>query len=249
MTDGGRAPSNAGAAGALPGGSTGNGGFAGTPLAGIGGLVSGAGTDGAAGHGAGTAGAPAYACQSGVLCGCGCCGDTTPSNACFYPDRGDTFERLAADDRALAMDSSCENAGCAQGTFYWCCVPPAEPQVATYRTDSFVDRIALIRADESNNCTTLVLSSTIEPPKFPIEVPEGWKVDMGGSGFNCDVIYNFPSQRLAIGGEGFVAFSTPDRCAIDFDFTLYFNVDSEDLLATRFVGQGVPTPNSGTGCN
>ena len=254
VVDGGRGPS-AGASGALPGGSTGSGGAAGAPVAGKGGELASAGT-GAGGNvssQAGAAGTTGDACQSGVLCGCGCCEGESPSNACFYPDRGDTFQKLTADDEALAMSPSCEGVDCAQGIFYWCCVPPAEPQTATYRTDSYHtdggDRFVIIRADEANNCTALAVSSTIAPPKFPIQVPEGWKVDVGSSGFNCNEIYNFPNQRIAIGGEGFVAFTTPDRCAIDFDFTLYFNLTSEDLVATRFVGQGVATPNLGSDCN
>lgn len=253
QTAAGRGPTNAGAAGALLGAGAGNGGAAGALLAGNGGVLASAGMGGAAGSSAGAAGASTSACDDYLACGCGCCGGTAPDHACYYPDRGDTLERIVADDQALAADAACAGAGCAKGTLYWCCVPPSEGQPATYRTDSFqsdaYDRFVLIRADEANNCTVLSVSSIIEPPKFPIEVPEGWKVDVGSSGFNCNSIYNFPNQRIAIGGEGFVSFTTPDRCAIDFDFTLYFDIGDDAPAATRFVGQGVPTPNLGSSCN
>src|SRR6187399_2018391 len=253
--DGGRG-STAGAAGTLIGGSAGSGGFAGASLAGMGGMPPNAGASGATGNGgaAGAAGAPVALCEEYVACGCGCCGgDTTPTLTCFYPDRGDTLERIMADDEALAMDPTCANSGCAKGTRYVCCVPPSDERASTYRTDTShsdaSDRIVLIAADADDNCVAFALSSTLEPPKVPIEVPAGWHMEVASTGFTCSSIYNFPQQRIAMGGEGFVRFTAPDQCAIDFDVTLYFYVGVDEVEATRLVGHGVPTPNVGTGCN
>jgi hypothetical protein len=155
------------------------------------------------------------------------------------------------DDQALATDPSCANSGCAKGTRYFCCVPPSEERASTYRTDSShsdaYDRVVLIAADADDNCVAFALSSTLEPPAVPVEVPAGWHLEVASTGFTCSSIYNFPQQRSALSGEGFVRFTTADQCAIDFDVTFYFVVGTE-LQATRLVGHGVPTPNVGTGC-
>jgi hypothetical protein len=245
----GNGSASAGASGAAATGGTGagSGGAAGGQPAGNGGVLESAGTS----NDAGAAGSPEEECGEYLACGCGCCGGVSPSHACYYPDRGETIASIKAEDEAQAEDPSCAAAGCALGTEYLCCVPPADVEAATYTlnaTISAVDRLAILRADPNDHCTIFSISSTLEPPRFPIEVPEGWKIDGGANGFYCAEAYNFPSQRVAIGGEGFLAFSAPDRCAIDFDFTLFFDLGTE-VQATRFVGQGVPVPNLGVGCN
>jgi len=235
----------AGGANGGAGNASGNGGASVGPTAGGGGAAAGSGTGDA-----GAAGASEEACGDYLACGCGCCGGASPSHACYYPDLGDTLAGVIAQDEATADSETCANAGCALGTEYHCCVVPSEAGEATYRVDASstaVDRLTVFRADPEDRCTTLTLSSSLDVPKFPIEVPEGWKVDLAANGFACAEAYNFPSLRHAIGGEGYVAFTTAERCTIDFDVTLFFNLGTE-IQATRLVGMSVAVPNLGADC-
>lgn len=197
----------------------------------------GASTGGDAGE-AGSAGSTGKVCEGEYLaCGCGCCPDQY-SFACYYPDRGDSLTTIASEDRAVAMSPSCENAGCGVGIGYTCCqVPPVDPD-ATYEVTSFGSgllHLLIERTGADGVCgsLSLIYPSDAEPG-FPLDLPERWGLN-STEGSTC----NMEDGRGAMGAIGSVSFTTPDRCTLDFDFTLFLAGRFE---AVRFKASGVPVP-------
>jgi hypothetical protein len=60
-----------------------------------------------------------------VACGCGCCGgggdDVPPKDVCLYKSKGDSLDKIIAQDKLDAKRSICRVVGCSLGTRYRYC--------------------------------------------------------------------------------------------------------------------------------
>ncbi|MFT3765129.1 MAG: hypothetical protein QM820_06385 [Minicystis sp.] len=56
-----------------------------------------------------------------VACGCGCCGGTKPLDQCIYKSKGESLEKIEADDWRRHKDPHCATAGCSLGKRYHYC--------------------------------------------------------------------------------------------------------------------------------
>ncbi len=234
--------STSGAAGSDSGGEAG-GGIAGSASA-SGGMAS-------AGEGSGgEAGAPVVECGTYDACGCGCCGGATPTPTCYYPERGDELASIIAADQAQSVDPGCESAGCSLGARHLCCVTP-EPSAGIYAARAIAggfDRLTIERRGSGERCAALTLVSPVSGGQldFPLEAPSGWALERTGESA-CEDGTLAPPGRPAAGGIGSVSYSTPEPCALDFDFTLFFLSDTGEVEPVRFQGEGVPLTGA-AGC-
>jgi hypothetical protein len=250
-------------AGASVGGRSSAGGSGGAPASGDGGSSAGAGGSGASSSGAGAGGAGLAGnasggfssagdgsggeaggtndeCASYDACGCGCCGGLASTPTCYHPDRGEELSSIVAADQAQASDPGCSNAGCSSGTRHVCCAIP-EPTAAAYAASFYIggiNHLTIERRGSDERCALLELvAPNSSPVPYSLEIPDGWFIQ-GGSASPCGADGRVSSPwLLAFGGIGSVSFSTPEMCAVDFDFTLFFASDSGALEAVRFQGQ------------
>jgi hypothetical protein len=237
--DSGRAASGAGGQGAGSGGTGGDGEIGGA------GSASGGATAGNASAGeanGGEAGAPAAECGPYDACGCGCCGGTTPTSACYYPERGDLLSSIIAADQAAGADPECESAGCALGIRHLCCVTP-EPSAGTYAArlvPGGYDRLIIERRGSAERCSALGLVRPLSAAQhtFPIETPGDWGLERAGESACVNGMFDAPG-RSAVGGIGSVSYSSPDQCALDFDLTLFFVSEAGELESVRFQAENV----------
>jgi hypothetical protein len=225
-------------------GSSGNGSVGGA--GGVAGAQSG--TGGTEDGDAGAGGAPDTTCGEYVACGCGCCGSTTPeSTQCFYTELGEDLASIVAADEAARSDPACPAAECSLGVRRVCCATPEDPGGATHEVTGTIggyNRINFKRTGADGRCTRV---GFVQPDQgadsFALMLPESWALE-GASDYACvdENSAAFDSRRSPIGGVGTLTFTTPQNCAIDFDFTLFFLSESGRVDAVRFVGNGVAVP-------
>jgi hypothetical protein len=144
-------------------------------------------------------------CSVGVpplnVCGCGCCGGTPGSAACYYPARGESRDAIP---NPMPSASACANVGCSFGVHYLCCAdpggePPGDGYCAANTSIEDLPQFTVTRRDGAV-CTTLELAAQ-SSPQLPISAPAGFVV-MGATRGACGAAS--PAAR-AIGGLGSVS--------------------------------------------
>lgn len=59
--------------------------------------------------------------ESYTACGCGCCGGSTPKEVCLDRSKGESLEKVKAEDKMVANPKNCMVVGCSNGTKYKYC--------------------------------------------------------------------------------------------------------------------------------
>jgi hypothetical protein len=126
-----------------------------------------------------------------LACGCGCCGGTTPNNACYYPALGESTALFQAQDEAVRQSTNCNLAGCSMGRRYVCCVAGAPEPVgsATYTASAYsgdLDHLTIVKV--GTDCATLGLSGpgTNIDDRKPLQTNGNWSQINGRFGGCAD---------------------------------------------------------------
>jgi hypothetical protein len=213
-------------AGMSAGGRSSAGGSGGAPASGDGGSSAGAGGSGAGGSGASSPGAGAG--------GAGLAGNASGGLASAGDGSGG--------EAGGPQDECATHEVCSSATRHFCCAIP-EPTAAAYAASYYIgglNHLTIERRGSDERCALLELvAPDASPVPYSLEIPEGWVIQ-GGRASLCGEDGRVSSPwRFAFEGTGSVSFSTPEMCAIDFDFTLFFESESGELEAARFQGQGL----------
>lgn len=59
--------------------------------------------------------------QTYTVCGCGCCGGTTPNKKCLYHSKGDVLDTIIQEDEKTQQNPQCSTMGCSIGIEYYYC--------------------------------------------------------------------------------------------------------------------------------
>jgi hypothetical protein len=186
-------------------------------------------------------------CPAGVGpvidCGCGCCGPTPESTACYYPVLGQSPATIVG---PMPTPGQCATAGCSWGVRDVCCAGPEQPQPAdgycgADTSGEDLPAFTITRRD-GDTCTTLELWAA-NKPQLPISGPPGFAV-MWGTREPCS---GGPPSATAIGGLGSVnpspgpAGQVPSR--YDVHLVLFFDNGTGTADAVRLDAADVATPH------
>jgi hypothetical protein len=187
-------------------------------------------------------------------CGCGCCGSTSLSLACYYPSAGDSLNAIIADDQAARSNPDCAFIGCSLGQRYVCCAEGSpEPAGTAQYSAKFVvggiDRISISKKPSDNNCATLSIasSSSTTSSQFRVATPDKWSLE--ATSITGGACADAGAGLRAVGGQGGVTLSpSGTTCVISAHLTLFFAVNADGgILPIRIDADDLPISGSTPG--
>jgi hypothetical protein len=193
---------------------------------------------------------PAPGCTNEfVACGCGCCGGTTPTTVCYYPELGETTAWFAAQDEQTRQGANCAMAGCSLGRRYVCCVAGSReaPGSASYTADAYMgDSDHLTIRKSGGDCAELVLvrPSGSGDDRLPLQTNGNWKLAAARAGACVDGGPTDPARGVL---GTVVVRKGGDGCVADVHLSLFAFTATGEVKTARLDADGVPIGGMGDG--
>lgn len=191
---------------------------------------------------------PAPGCTDDYLaCGCGCCGGTTPTNVCYYPELGETTAIFAAQDAQVRQSTNCATVGCALGRRYLCCVAgtPEPAGSASYTADGYMGDANHLTIHKSGaDCAELALAgpTTGGDDRLPLQTNGSWKLAFARLGACVD---GGPTESARGILGTIVTRKAGGGCVVDVHVSLFTFTTTGEVETGRLDADGVPIDGIG----